>query len=60
MKNKKIKLGKIYFLDLGSTPVEVKTKEFLENGVKCEYLSSWAGRVETLPYEFFEMNGYSK
>jgi|LakMenEpi03Aug12_release.lakeMendotaPanAssembly.Ray.scaffolds.fasta_scaffold4038149_1 hypothetical protein len=61
MKKKVIKLNKKYSLDMGSQcPVDIKTKEFVENGVKCEYLSSWQGRVEIVGYEIFEMNGYSK
>jgi len=61
MKNKVIKLNKKYLLDMGSQcPVGIKTKEFVENGVKCEYLSSWQGRTEIVGYEIFEMNGYSK
>jgi len=61
MKKKPIKLNKKYSLDVGSLrPLDVKTKEFVVNGVKCKYLSSWPRRVEIISYEIFEMNGYSK
>lgn len=54
-------LNKKYSLDLGSSaPVEVITKKFTKNGVLCEYLNSYNGRVEELSYELFEMNGYKK
>lgn len=60
MKNK-ILLNTKYSLDLGSqSPVDVMTKEFTENGVICEYLHSWSGRIEELDYELFKMNGYNK
>lgn len=60
MNNKIIELETKYSLDLGSSPVNVKTICFTENGVKCEYLDSYAGRIEELSYELFKMNGYSK
>jgi hypothetical protein len=56
-----IELNKTYSLDLGSlAPVEVKTKSFTKDGVICEYLNSWSGRVEELDYELFKINGYKK
>lgn len=56
-----IELNKKYSLDMGSQcPVDIKTIEFVENGVKCEYLSSWSGRVEIVCYEIFEMNGFKQ
>ena len=58
---KEIKLNKKYSLDLRSlAPVEVKTLEFTDKGVKCSYLNSYSNRVEELSYELFEMNGYNK
>lgn len=53
-----ITLNKIYYLDVGSlAPIKIKTKEFTKNGVLCEYLNSWSGRVEELSYELFKING---
>jgi hypothetical protein len=57
---KNLELNKKYSLDMGSSPVEVLTKEFLPKGVICEYLSSWSGRVEIVDYEIFKMNGYEQ
>jgi len=57
---KEIKLNKIYNLDLGSTPVSVTILEINENGVMCKYNNSYAGRVELLTYDLFEMNGLTK
>ena len=50
-----ITLGKTYYLDLGaSAPIQVRPIEFtLDGKVKCEYLSSWAGRIEILDADFF-------
>ena len=54
-----IELGRKHSLDLGaSCPVEVIPIEFIKDGVICEYVNSWSGRIETLGYELFEMNGY--
>jgi len=62
MMNKKIiELEKIYSLDMGNLePVEVKTKNFTEKGVVCEYMNSWLGRTEEIGYELFDYNGFSK
>ena len=61
MKNKKVKIGETYHLDLsGSSPVEVKVLGKNDKTVKCTYLSSWQGRVEELDWKFFEMNGFIK
>jgi hypothetical protein len=57
---KEIKLNEIYNLDLGSTPVSVTILEINENGVMCKYNNSYAGRVELLTYDLFEMNGLTK
>lgn len=61
MKKKPIKLNKKYSLDMGASyPIDVKTIEFVENGVKCKYLFGQGEMVEVVEYEIFEMNGYSK
>ena len=57
---KELILDQVYYLDLGSTPVEVRTISFTKKGVICEYLSSWQGRMEELDYELFEMNGIKR
>lgn len=58
---KKIELNKNYYLDLGSlSGVEVKTLNFTNEGVLCEYVRSWPNRIEVLSYDVFEINGYSK
>lgn len=54
-------LGEKYSLDLGSSaPVEVKPVRYTEKGVTCRYLNSWAGRVETITYDFLKLNGFGK
>jgi|GEM_PF-6857498 len=61
MNSKVIEIGKKYSLDLGSSsPVDVRVLSFLDKSVVCEYLSSWAGRIEELDYGLFEMNGLFK
>lgn len=58
---KKIQIGQTYNLDLGSLcPVALIPIEFLKTEVRCRYLHSYNNRVENLPYELFEINGYSK
>ena len=57
---KSLLLNRIYVLDLGSTPIMLKTLHFTEKGVMCEYLQSYAGRTEEISFELFEMNGYEK
>ena len=59
--DKEIKLGEIYNLDVGSSSsIKVRPTEFLEHGIKCDYLLSFPGRTEVLYYEMFRMNGYVK
>ena len=56
-----IKLNKEYSLDLGAlAPVVVKTIEFRDDGVVCEYKNSHNKRTETLSYKLFEINGITK
>jgi len=58
---KTIELNKEYYLDMESLcPINLKTMEFVDDGVKCKYLSSWKDRIEIVAYEIFELNGYSK
>lgn len=58
---KDIKLNKTYFLDVGSScPIEIKTLEFKELGVLCEYKCSFPDRTEIIGYELFKMNGLAK
>ncbi len=52
---KNIILGQIYSIDIGDLcPIRVKPIEFVENGIKCEYLDSTTGRIEILDYELFK------
>lgn len=58
---KEIKLNETYNLDLGSSaPVSVTTIEFTNNGVMCKCNNSYAGKIELLTYDLFEMNGLIK
>lgn len=51
-------LGRVYDLDLGSqAPISVRPTKFIdENRVLCEYLNSYAGRVEVLDVNIFPKN----
>lgn len=56
-----ILLNMRYTLDLGSLSyVNVKTKEFTDEGVLCEYINSIPGRTGVISYDLFEMNGYKR
>ena len=58
---KKIRLNKIYFLDVGGLiPIKVRAKKFMKDGVRCKYSNSFANRFEEIGYDIFEMNGYEK
>lgn len=57
---KKIKSGKTYSLDVGDlAPIEVKIVKINKDDVVCEYMHSWANRMENISKEIFKMNGYS-
>jgi hypothetical protein len=47
-------IGKIFTLDVGSSPVRVRIKEITNNSVICDYLESYQGRVETFDISSFE------
>lgn len=58
---KVIELDKIYHLDISAlAPIEVETIFFTDDGVMCNYLSSFEGRREVIDYKLFEMNGIHK
>jgi hypothetical protein len=55
---KEININQTYQLDLGSSPIKVKTICFKSDGVECEYVLSYKDRKEIIPYEVWELNGF--